>query len=107
MPAVMSTVFFLGILVPLATAIALSFDLSNVTLEGNASWSTSPDGCILQLTRNQQDADMEPLLLQDADDYLTDFSAIINPMKKRRIRNNYFRLNYYSNSLIRLLIQIV
>ncbi|KAG6515018.1 L-type lectin-domain containing receptor kinase IX.1-like [Zingiber officinale] len=94
---VISTLFFLGILVPLATALSFNFptfdqrSLSNITLQGNASWSSSPSGCI-QLTRNQQDANMtlsvgravykEPLLLWDAEnltDFSTHFTFIINP----------------------------
>ncbi|XP_074579477.1 L-type lectin-domain containing receptor kinase IX.1-like [Curcuma longa] len=120
------TLFCLGILVPLATALSfdfLTFDqssLSKITLEGDASWSrsSSTNGCI-QLTRNQQDADMagslgravyaEPLLLwNNEDDYQltanfsSNFTFMINPNGQQHPGDGmaFFLSPYPTNSTI-------
>lgn len=120
MPVISTLFCCLGILVPLATALSFDFpsidqsNLSNIKLQGDASWSRSSNGCI-QLTRNQQDTNMvfsmgrvvysEPLLLWDAEnltDFSTHFAFIINPNGQKWPGDGmaFFLSPYPSNSTI-------
>ncbi|XP_074580053.1 L-type lectin-domain containing receptor kinase IX.1-like [Curcuma longa] len=103
MPKIFALLYCLGILIPLATALSFDFpnfdqsNLSTITLQDDASWSSSYNGSF-QLTRSERDGNMqsslgravyaEPLLLWNNSDYLSDFSThfafIINPNGQRR-----------------------